>query len=225
MIDEMPEFLPMIVVLFIILTFVAALGLFMAMLFKRRPRNDLPLFALNARQDLSRNEADYFQYIRYDAEKGAIVLKQSQAFKKCVVTLITRKGNSRKQVMYNLEYNEGDLFCGIKLDDQVDEFRVVLESVDGVTKKHAPIDNHLTMNVVYALVVSILFIISGILLITMDSYYIEVDVEGFGVLYALVALVVIYIVVIVGGFLVGEMLSKKGKFQYERVKIPQGPSY
>ena len=94
--NDMPESLPMIVILFIILTFLAAIGLFMALIFKRKPRNDVSLFAMDARQDLSGNEAQYFQYIRFDAEKNAIVLKQSQVFKKCVVTLITKKGNARK---------------------------------------------------------------------------------------------------------------------------------
>lgn len=210
--NDMPESLPMIVMLFIILTFVAALGLFMALIFKRKPRSDFSLFAMDARQDLSGNEAKYFQYIRFDSEKNAIVLKQSQVFKKCVVTLITKKGNARKQAVYNLEYMPGDLYCGIKLDAPVDEYKVVLESVDGAVQKHDPIDNYLTLNLVYAIVVSILFIIAGALLITMDSYYLEVDVDGFGVLYGLLALIIIYIVVIVAGCLVGETLSKKGKF-------------
>ena len=210
--NDMPESLPMIVILFIILTFLAAIGLFMALIFKRKPRNDISLFAMDARQDLSGNEAQYFQYIRFDAEKNAIVLKQSQVFKKCVVTLITKKGNARKQAVYNLEYAQGDLFCGIKLDSPVDEYKVVLESIDGTAQKHEPIDNYLTLNMVYAIVVSVLFIIAGALLITMDSYYLEVDVEGFGVLYGLLALILIYIVVIVAGCLVGEVLSKKGKF-------------
>lgn len=210
--NDMPESLPMIVMLFIILTFVAALGLFMALIFKRKPRSDFSLFAMDARQDLSGNEAKYFQYIRFDSEKNAIVLKQSQVFKKCVVTLITKKGNARRQAVYNLEYMPGDLYCGIKLDAPVDEYKVVLESVDGAVQKHDPIDNYLTLNLVYAIVVSILFIIAGALLITMDSYYLEVDVDGFGVLYGLLALIIIYIIVIVAGCLVGETLSKKGKF-------------
>ena len=159
--NDMPEFLPMIVIIFIILTFLAAIGLFMALIFKRKPRNDISLFAMDARQDLSGNEAQYFQYIRFDAEKNAIVLKQSQVFKKCVVTLITKKGNARKQAVYNLEYAQGDLFCGIKLDSPVDEYKVVLESIDGTAQKHEPIDNYLTLNMVYAIVVSILFIIAG----------------------------------------------------------------
>ena len=210
--NDMPESLPMIVMLFIILTFVAALGLFIALIFKRKPRSDFSLFAMDARQDLSGNEAKYFQYIRFDSEKNAIVLKQSQVFKKCVVTLITKKGNARRQAVYNLEYMPGDLYCGIKLDAPVDEYKVVLESVDGAAQKHDPIDNYLTLNLVYAIVVSILFIIAGALLITMDSYYLEVDVDGFGVLYGLLALIIIYIIVIVAGCLVGETLSKKGKF-------------
>ena len=211
--NDMPEFLPMIVILFIVLTFLAALGLFMALLFKRKPKSDVSLTGINDRQDLSGSEATYFQYIRFDSEKNAIVLKQSQVFKKCVVTLITKKGNSRKQAVYNLEYVAGDLYCGIKLSEPVDEFRVVLESVDGNVQKHAPIDSYFSMNILYAIVVSVLFIISGILLITMDGYMGDVlDVEGFPLLYGLLLLIVIYIIVIIGGCLIGEVLSKKGKF-------------
>lgn len=210
--NDMPEFLPMIVILFIILTFVAALGLFLALVFRRKPKSDLRLSNINDRQDLENNEARYFQYIRFDADKKAIVLKQSQVFKKCVVTLVTKKGNSLKQAKYNLEYVDGDLYCGIPLNDSVDAYKVVLESVDGVAQKHEPIDNYLSLNLVYAVVVSILFIIAGAMLITMDSYYLEVEVEGYGIMYGLLALVLIYILVIVGGCLLGETLSKKGKF-------------
>ena len=210
--NDMPEFLPMIVMLFIILTFVAALGLFLVLVFRRKPKSDLRLSNINDRQDLENNEARYFQYIRFDADKKAIVLKQSQVFKKCVVTLVTKKGNSLKQAKYNLEYVEGDLYCGIPLNDSVDAYKVVLESVDGVAQKHDPIDNYLALNLIYAVVVSILFIIAGAMLITMDSYYLEVEVDGYGIMYGLLALVLIYILVIVGGCLLGETLSKKGKF-------------
>ena len=209
----MPEFLPMMMIIFIILMFLAAIGLFFALLLKRKPRTDLPLYSVESRQDLSGNEANYFQYIKFDAEKNAIVLKQSQVFKKCVVTLISKKGNARKQEKYNLEYAEGDLYCGIPLNAPIDEFRVVLESVNGVGQKHDPIDNYMTMNLVYAIVVSILFIIAGALLITYDGFYADVlDVEGFPILYGLLLLIAIYIVVIIAGCLVGENLSKKGKF-------------
>ena len=214
--NDMPEFLPMIVMIFIILTFVAALGLFLALVFKRKPKSDLRLSNIDDRQDLENNEARYFQYIRFDADKKAIVLKQSQVFKKCVVTLVTKKGNSLKQAKYNLEYADGDLYCGIPLTESVDAYKVVLESVDGTAQKHDPIDNYLTLNLIYAIVVSVLFIIAGALLITMDSYYLEVEVEGFGIMYGLLALILIYVVVIVGGCLVGESLAKKGKFQYDR---------
>ena len=213
----MPEFLPMIVILFIGLTFVGAAGLFFALLFKRKPKADVRLFSINERQDLSGNEANYFQYIRFDSEKNAIVLKQSQVFKKCVVTLITKKGNSRKLTVYNLEYAPGDLYCGISLNGPVDEYKVILESVNGAVQKHDSTDSFINLNVLYAVVVSVLFIISGALLITMDGFMGDVlDVEGFPLLYGLLALVLIYVVIIVGGCFVCETLSKKGKFQYDR---------
>lgn len=209
----MPDSLPMMVIIFIVLMFLAAIGLYFALILKRKPRNDVPLFAANSRQDLSGNEATYFSYIKFDPEKNAIVLKQSQVFKKCVVTLISKKGNVRKQEKFNLEYAEGDLYCGIILKEPIDEFKVVLESVDGNVQKHDPIDSFLTLNILYAVVVSVLFIIAAILLITMDGYLADVmEEEGFPLLYGLVLLVVIYVIVIIGGCLIGEILSKKGKF-------------
>ena len=209
----MPEFLPMMMIIFIILTFLVAVGLFFALILKRKPRSDLSLFSAQSRQDLSGNEANYFQYIKFDLEKNAIVLKQSQAFKKCVVTLISKKGNVRKQEKYNLQYAEGDLYCGIKLDAPIDEFMVVLESVDGNVLKHDPIDNYVTLNLIYAIVVSILFIIAGALLITYDGFYADVlDVEGFPIFYGLLLLIVIYVGVVAGGCLIGDSLAKKGKF-------------
>ena len=210
---KMPDSLPMMVIIFIVLMFLAAIGLYFALILKRKPRNDVPLFAANSRQDLSGNEATYFSYIKFDPEKNAIVLKQSQVFKKCVVTLISKKGNVRKQEKFNLEYAEGDLYCGIILKEPIDEFKVVLESVDGNVQKHDPIDSFLTLNILYAVVVSVLFIIAAILLITMDGYLADVmEEEGFPLLYGLVLLVVIYVIVIIGGCLIGEILSKKGKF-------------
>ena len=209
----MPDSLPMMVVIFIVLMFVAAIGLYFALILKRKPRNDIPLFSVNSRQDLSGNEATYFSYIKFDSEKNAIVLKQSQVFKKCVVTLISKKGNVRKLEKYNLQYVEGDLYCGIPLNEPIDEFKVILESVDGNAQKHDPIDSYLTLNILYAVVVSVLFIIAGAMLITMDGYIADVlEEEGFPLLYGLLVLIVIYVIVIVGGCLLGETLSKKGKF-------------
>ena len=209
----MPDILPLLVIVFIVLTFAAAVLLFLALLLKRKPRKDVSLTALNDRQDLSGSEATYFQYIRYDSEKNAIVLKQSQVFKKCVVTLITKKGNARQIARYNLEYVPGDLYCGIRLDAPVDEYRVVLESVDGTTQKHAPVDSFVSSNAIYAIVVSVLFIVATIVLIMWyGSSYEVLESEEFPILYGLVLLVVIYPIVVIGGCLLGETLSKKGKF-------------
>ena len=210
---DMPPLLPLLVIVFIVLTFAAAVLLFLALLLKRKPRKDVSLIALLDRQDLSGSEANYFQYIRYDSEKNAIVLKQSQVFKKCVVTLITKKGKVSKVARYNLEYVPGDLYCGIKLDEPVDSYRVVLESVDGASQKHAPVDSFMSSNAIYAVVVSVLFIIAAIVLIMWYGYSYEVvDSEEFPILYGLVLLVVIYPIVVIGGCLLGETLSKKGKF-------------
>lgn len=208
----MPEILLVVVYIFIFLTFLAAIVLFFALVLKRKPRNDISLFSVNYQQDLSGNEADYFQYIRFDAEKNAIVLKQSQAFKKCVVTLITKKGSAHSLRKFNINYAEGDMFAGIALPSPVDEFKVVLESVDGVVKKHDPVDTYKKMNIAYAAIVGGIFAIMALLFV---SYYNLLDdgmTEGFGILYGLVLLAVIYIAVIIGGFILGENLSKKGKF-------------
>ena len=209
----MPEILSLVVVVFFAVLFIMAIVLFIALVLKRKPKKDVSLFKLDERQDLSGNEANYFSYIKYDSEKNAIVLKQNQVFKKCVVSLISKKGNARKIDRFNLEYAPGDLYCGIKLDAPIDAYKVVLESIDGGAQKHDPVDTYLTSNLIYAIVVTILFVIASILLITWYGASYEVtESEEFPALYGLALLAVIYPIIIIVGCLLGESLSKKGKF-------------
>ena len=209
---DMPAFLPMTSIGVIVAAFVAAIGLFFAFVFKRKPKANIQLCPIDSRQDLSGNEANYFSYIKYDQSVNALVLKQSQVFKKCVVTLIIKRNGSISSKRYNLSYANNDLSCGITLNGQIDEYKVVLESVDGAVQKHAPIDNVLAMNIIYAAIVSIIFAIGAGLYIVMCSYYLNDEWVGYAFYYTYIALVLIYIIVVVGGFALGEVLAKKGKF-------------
>ena len=74
---EMPAMLPLITVVAIIVSFVAALGLFALLILRRSPRKDIDLYPINGRQELSDNEAQYFAYIKYNQDNNSIVLKQS----------------------------------------------------------------------------------------------------------------------------------------------------
>lgn len=209
---EVPPMLPLITVVVIIVSFVAALGLFALLLLKRKPKKDIDLYPINGRQDLRDGEADYFAYIKYNQDINAIVLKQSQIFKKCVVTLIIKKGGKLSSKRYNLQYTAGDVFCAISVEQGAEEFKVVLESVDGRAIKHPPVDSSLKLNVLYAVIVSILFVIGGLLYVYMCNFYINGIWQEYATFYTYPALVIIYIVIIVGGYFLGELLSKKGVF-------------
>lgn len=210
--NDMPEMLPTIQTLFVVLAFVAAVGLFFLFVFKRKPKKDITLFSTNDRQYLDGNEAEYFSYIKYDNEKNAIVLKQSQIFKKCVVTLIYKINNSIGMKRYTLNYASGDLFCGIQLKNKIDEFKVVLESIDGAGKKHEPIDNYFALHILYSIVVAVLFAVACFLYVFMCSFYLNDEWSGYAFYYVFVALVAIYVAVVIGGYFLGEYLSKKGVF-------------
>ena len=209
---EMPAMLPLITVVAIIVSFVAALGLFALLILRRSPRKDIDLYPINGRQELSDNEAQYFAYIKYNQDNNSIVLKQSQIFKKCVVTLVIKKGGKLSSKRYNLQYAPGDVFCGINVEDGTEEFKVVLESVDGRPVKHTPIDSSLKLNVLYAIIVSVLFVIGGLLYVYMCNFYINGVWQEYATFYVYPALVIIYIIIIVGGYFLGELLSKKGVF-------------
>ena len=209
---EVPPMLPLITVVVIIASFVVALGLFALLLLKRMPKKDIDLYPINGRQDLTDNEAEYFAYIKYNQDNNSIVLKQSQIFKKCVVTLIIKKGGKLSSKRYNLQYVPGDVFCGINIEAGAEEFKVVLESVDGRPVKHTPIDSSLKFNVLYAVIVSVLFVIGSLLYVYMCNFYINGIWQEYATFYVYPALVIIYIIIIVGGYFLGELLSKKGVF-------------
>ena len=192
---------------------VIAIGFFFLLLFKRRPNKSLTLYPLEARQDLSDNEAEYFSYIKYNPEIKSIVLKQSQVFSKCVVTLVIKtKSGTVSMKRYNLTYGAGDVFCGIQIGDDVDEYRVILESIDKKTKKHARVDNQLVFNLIYAALVTVVFVVAAILYVYAMSFFLVDTYTGFIMCYLSVALVAIYVAIVVGGYLLFETLSKKGAF-------------
>ena len=209
---DIVEYLPIITVLAIAVPCVVAVALFFLIVLNRKPKKDVQLFGIDVRQDLDENEANYFSYIKYDQGLNAIVLRQSQVFNKCVVTLITKKEGRLSMKKYNLKYAANDLSCGIQLEGQIEEYRVVLESVDNNTQKHPSFDSALTNNILYAIIVSLLFVVGGGAYIVACSFCLEDEWLGYSFYYVFLALVLVYFAVIVGGFLLGESLSKKGKF-------------
>lgn len=208
----MYDFLILIFWVLVIVTAVAALGLFFLLVFIRKPKKNVRLFPVSERQELGGNEASYFSYIKYDQEKNAIVLKQSQVFSNCVVTLIVKSGGKVTMKRYNLAYNSGDLFCGIRLDERIDEFRVILESVDKTIVKHPQIDNSSSNNVTYGIIVAILFAATAFVYVLACSYILVDEWPAYSIFYGLAALGLVFIVIVVGGYFLGEMLSKKGSF-------------
>ena len=193
-------------------SFIAALGLYFLLIFISRPKKDISLFPLNAKQDLSDGEAGYFEYIKYNENAGAIVLKQSTSFQKCVVTLLYKKGNKLGMKRYNLEFSDNDPICGIQLDNGIDEYKVVLESVDKKSIKHPGYDNYLVLHLVYALIVGALFAIGLLVYIMMCYYFLSEDWPGYAQYYAFPAFTILYAVVIIAGGILGDNLSKKGAF-------------
>ena len=211
--EEISNLLYLIAIVIIIASFVLALGLFPLFLLKRKPLKDISLTSIDDNQDLYDDEAIYFSYVRYDSEKRAIILKQSQVFRKCVVTLIVRQNGKLKMARYNLEYAPNDLFCAIKIDGTIEGFKVVLESVDGSISKHAPIDNYKQAHIVYSVIVTLVFAIGAIVYVMMcGTLLIDDQWVGFNLYYTFAALSLLFILIIVGGYVLGEILSKKGKF-------------
>lgn len=196
----------------VIVTFALAIGLFFLLVFIRKPKKNVRLFPISQRQELGENEASYFSYIKYDQEKNSIILKQSQIFSHCVVTLIVKSGGKVSMKRYNLAYNQGDLYCGIRLEGRIDEYRIVLDSVDKTILKHAALDNSSSNNVTYGLVVSILFAISVFIYVLTCSFLLNDEWPAYSIFYALAALGLIFVVIIAGGYFLGETLSKKGSF-------------
>lgn len=210
------ETMKLIFTVAVIVTFVLAVGLFFLLVFIRKPKKNVRLFPISQRQELGENEASYFSYIKYDQGKNSIILKQSQIFSHCVVTLIVKSGGKVSMKRYNLAYNQGDLYCGIRLEGRIDEYRIVLDSVDKTILKHAALDNSSSNNVTYGLVVSILFAISVFIYVLTCSFLLNDEWPAYSIFYALAALGLIFVVIIAGGYFLGETLSKKGSFQYER---------
>jgi len=206
------ETMKLIFTVAVIVTFVLAVGLFFLLVFIRKPKKNVRLFPISQRQELGENEASYFSYIKYDQEKNSIILKQSQIFSHCVVTLIVKSGGKVSMKRYNLAYNQGDLYCGIRLEGRIDEYRIVLDSVDKTILKHAALDNSSSNNVTYGLVVSILFAISVFIYVLTCSFLLNDEWPAYSIFYALAALGLIFVVIIAGGYFLGETLSKKGSF-------------
>ena len=192
-----------------ILSFVSAIGLFMALIFKRRAKKSLSLFPLNSSQQLDNEEARRFSYIKYDANLNAIVLKQKDSFKKCVITLISRGSKGVKMERYKCVFKENGA-AAIQLNEQISEYLVVVESVDGRLVKHNSIDNHLVMNIVYGAIVTILHVTGIVLYVILCSYYLRDYWAGYAVYYAFAVGSLSFAVIVILGYLLIETLSRKG---------------
>ncbi len=152
----------------LIASFVLAVGLFFVLVFKRKARKNIDLFSVGTPQTLDNNEAKYFSSIRFNGQDKMIVLKQAESFKACVVTLISA-GEKKKVRRFKLQFENG--VAAIKLDDDINEYRVILESVDSKLIKHPAADNTLLFTIIYAAIVTVVYAIGIIMYIVMCSYY------------------------------------------------------
>ena len=198
---------------FLIITAIAAIILFFALILKRRVKKGVTLFALSTPQELANNEANYFSFIKYDAKSNAIVLKKAQEFKKCVVTLIYRANGKEEITRYNLDYSNAEKgMVGISLANPIDEYLIVLESVDGSIVKHASYDNYFTFHLIYGIVVSVLFAVSIIFYVLMCRFYLRSDWPAYNGFYALSLIGLSFLALVLLGHIIGETLAKKGAF-------------
>ena len=191
---------------------VLGVGLFLVLLFKRKVKKDLDLFARNSKQTLDGNEAQYFSSIKHEDANGMIVFRQKESFKVCCVTLVTSNGGKRSAKRYKLSFTSEQNVAAIKLDEPVDEYRVVLESVDKKLVKHQAVDSLFPFTIIYSLVVTVVYVAAIIFYIMMCSYYLMDYWAGYALYYAFAAVGLVFPVVVIGGYLLMETLSRKGGF-------------
>lgn len=192
-------------------TFVLAVLLFAAFFLKRVVKKTVDLFPIDSPQQLTDNEAEYFASVRFDKKNNAIVVSQSQDFKKCVVSVITKKNESRSFKRLVLKF-DNDRRCGIKLKKPFDEYVVVLESVDGKVLKHPSIDNGMMFAVIYSLIVTVVFIATLVVYVMLCSYSLLDAWDSYVIYYAFAGLALLHPLVVIGSYAAIEYLSKKGVF-------------
>lgn len=202
------------IVAFALLGLSAVLGvvLFFVLVFKRKANKNLDLFARNGRQNLDGEEANHFSLIKHDDASNMIVLKQSGSFANCVVTLITSSNGKKKAKRYKLSFTPEQTVCGIKLNETIEEFRVVLESVDKKLIKHKSADTLLKSTIIYSLIVGVTYIAAIAMYVMMCSYFLVDYWANYFVYYFLSAAGLIFPALCIGGYFLFESLSRKGAF-------------
>lgn len=197
----------------LIVSLALAVGLFFVLLFKRKAKKNIELFSIGAPQALEGNETKYFSSIRYKDNGGEklIILKQAESFKSGVVTLISADQNQKKKVRrFKLEFVNG--LAAIKVEDDLNEYKVVLESVDKKLVKHPGNDNSFPFTIIYAVIVAAVYAAGIIMYVVMCSYYLLDYWADYATYYAFAAVALSFPVITIGGYILIDVLSRKGGF-------------
>ena len=189
---------------------VLAVVLFILLAFKNTANKKLDLNN-NANQVLDSEEASYFSFIGLDASKNRIVLQRKGNFSKAVLTLVFESGGKRNLKRYKVNFTNGDLAM-ISLSTPVDSYKVFVESVDGNLTNDSKTANWLTPNLIYGLVVGVLYAGSVFCFCLMDSTYIQGYWPGFALYYVLSAIGLVFPVLTIFGGWLFNFLSRKGVF-------------
>ena len=193
-----------------IASFVLAVGLFVLLLFKRRVKKSLPLFAAGAAQELSEEEAQNFSSIEYNEKLNAIMLKNVGEMKKCVVTVVYKNEKGQvKMHRYDCMFNE-KYVTAVKMREKITDYRVIIESIDKKLIKHPSYDNHLLFNIIYGVVVAAVHATAVFLYVLMCSYYLRHYWAAYNAFYAISIASISFAVLSIGGYVLIEFLSKKG---------------
>ena len=138
-----------------------------------------------------------------------IVFRQAESFKQCVVTLVTA-GEKKKVRRFKVEFNNG--VAGIKLDEDISEYRVVLESVDKKLLKHQPADSLFKLTIIYSAIVAVVYAAAVIMYVVMCSYYLVDYWAGYMTNYLFAAFALVFPAITIGGYFLIDILSRKGAF-------------
>ena len=113
---------------------------------------------------------------------------------------------------YSLSFTSEQNVCGISLKEPIDEFRVVLESVDKKLLKRDAFDNMLKTTIIYSAIVAVVYIAAIIMYIVMCSYYLLDYWAGFAVFYVYSLIGLAFPAATIGGYFLVEILSRRGGF-------------
>ena len=202
----------MLFTIFLIATFVVVALLGVLVTFKKFVKPSIPLASVSGAQPLDGNEATYFAFIKYDEASRSIVLRQANSFSKCVVSLITANNGKRKIRRHVVEFNGGDNIAAIKVNEPINEYLVVLESVDKNLQKHQALDINFILAIVAALLALALFAGFGVFYVMLCSTFLVDEWPEFATYYALPAFGLIGVALIIGGYWFTDFILRKGGF-------------